>query len=153
MKTVSEIAKEIGVTPQAVYKRLNNQLKTSLKGRLHKGLKGETLIDADGERIIKESFKQVVKPFNETSSTTVDKQFINSLMEQLKVKDQQLQEKDEQIRQLIQINQTNQMVLLQAQKQIAAAEEKNELLFNALTEGEKEVPQKSLWARIFKKGR
>ncbi len=153
MKTVSEIAKEIGVTPQAVYKRLNNQLKTSLKAHLHKGLKGETLIDDDGEQIIKEAFKPVVKPLNETSPTTVDKQFINSLIDQLKVKDQQLQEKDEQIRQLIQVNQTNQMVLLQAQKQIAATEEKNEMLFNAFTEESAAAPKRSLWAKIFKKER
>lgn len=145
MKTVAEIAKELQVTPQAVYKRLNlfnNRFKT----HIHKGLKGEKLLDADGESILKEMFR----PAETTSSTTDDKLFINSLLEQLKVKDQQLQEKDEQIRQLIQINQTNQIVLLQAQKQIAAAEDKNEMLFNAFKDAPAAAPKKGFWAKIFK---
>lgn len=147
MKTVAEVAKELQVTPQAVYKRLN-QFNNRFKTHIHKGLKGEKLLDAEGESILKEMFK----PVETTSSTTDDKLFINSLLEQLKVKDQQLQEKDEQIRQLIQINQTNQMVLLQAQKQIAAAEEKNEMLFNAFTETEAPAaPKKGFWAKLFKR--
>lgn len=147
MKTVAEIAKELQVTPQAVYKRLN-QFNNRFKTHIHKGLKGEKLLDAEGESILKEMFK----PVETTDSTTVNQQFINSLLEQLKVKDQQLQEKDEQIRQLIQINQTNQMVLLQAQKQLAAAEEKSVTLYNAFTETDvPAAPKKGFWAKIFKR--
>ena len=43
------------------------------------------------------------------------------------------------------------MVLLQAQKQIAAAEEKNEMLFNAFTDAPAAAPKKSFWAKLFKR--
>lgn len=159
MKTVAEIAKEIGVTPQAVYKRINNQLKTSLKGSLNKGLKGETLLDVDGERIIKEAFKPVDNQFKQP----VDNQFINGLMNQLKVKDEQIailqvelskaQEHNQTMTMtLAEITRNSQILLKQSQDHITLIEEKNDNLYTAFTEAAPEEDnKKSVWSKLFKR--
>jgi hypothetical protein len=60
MKTVLEIAKENGVTTQAVYQRIGKQKDKELKNCIKKGKKGETLINKCGEELLKLSFSKAV---------------------------------------------------------------------------------------------
>lgn len=63
MKKIIEIARELGITPQAVYKKINKQLSKELETHVHKGEKNELLIDEEGQAIIKNSVKSnVIKP-------------------------------------------------------------------------------------------
>ena len=88
MKTVAEVAKELQVTPQAVYKRLN-QFNNRFKTHIHKGLKGETL-DAEGclKRCLNLLKQQVQQPMINC---------LNSLLEQQQ-KTNSCRRRDEQIR-------------------------------------------------------
>jgi predicted transcriptional regulator len=52
MYTVTEIAQKCGVTSQAVYRRLNGNLADVMKGHIHKGRGGKTLIDEEGAAIL-----------------------------------------------------------------------------------------------------
>lgn len=62
MKTVLEIAKENGVTTQAVYQRIGKQRDKELKNCIKKGKKGETLINKCGEELLKSSFSKSIHP-------------------------------------------------------------------------------------------
>lgn len=86
MKTIAELSKELNVTPQAIYKKVNKQLKQQLKNHLHKGNKGETLIDEEGQVILRDGFKPVFKLVQQPDLTTVNK----LLLEQIKEKDIQI---------------------------------------------------------------
>lgn len=98
MKSISEIARELKITPQAVYKKVNNQLKTKLKNHIHKDASGKTLIDEDGQAIIKLSVLRSSQPVENQSSQSVvnqieqENELFNLLKEQLKIKDGQIQE-------------------------------------------------------------
>jgi len=52
MKTVAEIAKEVGVSTQAIYKKINQSLRSELSAYIHV-VDGQKLIDKEGEAIIK----------------------------------------------------------------------------------------------------
>ena len=56
-KTVREIAEEIGVSKQAVFKKINRQpLSTKLEG-LTSTVDGRLMVSVDGEKLIKEAFE------------------------------------------------------------------------------------------------
>jgi predicted DNA-binding protein YlxM (UPF0122 family) len=103
-KTVSQIAKENNVSPQALYKRLN-RLSTELKTYLHKDKNGRTLVDPDGERILTEGLNRVdnqgYKPVDNQTDHVVY-EFNSFLQDQIKVKDQQIQDLLDQNKDLIQ---------------------------------------------------
>jgi len=87
--SVKEFAEAAGITPQAVYKKLNNQLKPYLK-----------LVD--GKKTIEKSALELFgKP---EADNKVDNQIFNQLLNQLTTelneKSQQLKEKDKQIEKL-----------------------------------------------------
>lgn len=67
MKTVAELALELGVTPQAIYKRLNSaSLKSSLKNQV-KRESGKTVITQRGQAIIKSAIlNQSLNSLNQT---------------------------------------------------------------------------------------
>jgi len=72
MKTIAVLAEELNVTPQAVYKKikqLKQPFKEEFKVHTKKGERGETLVDSEGEAILKQRFnatvvKPVKQPFN-----------------------------------------------------------------------------------------
>lgn len=90
VKSPYQIAKEIGVTPPAVYKRLK-QLNNQLENHMTKTEKGKILIDDVGEEIIKNSFSASQKPINDRIDEQVDEQ-INALVNE-QVNQQKLIEK------------------------------------------------------------
>ena len=64
MKTIRQIADEIGVSKQAVFKKIKREpLSTSLQG-LTTTVDGRLMVEVDGEKLIKQAFSEI------TSSTT-----------------------------------------------------------------------------------
>lgn len=100
MKTVAQIAAEIGVSKQAIHKKIKQEpLSTSLRGLTT--TKGNTLyIEVDGENLIKSAFDKD-KPTT-TTTTAVDDitaQFIASLQGQIATLTEQNQDLREQLNQ------------------------------------------------------
>lgn len=112
--TVAEYAAIVGITPQAVYKQLNNKLKPFV-------------IEVDGKKaLIKEILQQQeqpIKPTFQQQFTNVDK-LVDTLNMTIELLNNQLSQKDEQINQLNQrlqqaLNNTSQsnFIAVQAQQQ------------------------------------
>ena len=110
-KTIKQLADELGVSKQAVQKRISREpLCTSIQLYIYtKG--GTKYIDEQGENMIKSAFaKQGIDKC--TYDTSIDndnlytpmievlKDAINTLQQQLIAKDEQLSAKDEQIKEL-----------------------------------------------------
>ena len=116
MKTVSEIAKEMGVSPQAVYKKINGSMGAELKKHLHKDKRGRTVIDSTGARLLmgKGSAKD---PSSTKQKKPVDNSMSTLLMEQLREKDKQISELLDQNTSLIQKLENMQVLLKNEQQQ------------------------------------
>lgn len=69
MKTIKQIADELGVSTQAIYKKINKTLKIELSSHI-KQINGQRLIDEQGELIIKSSLQPL--------QTTIENQKSNS---------------------------------------------------------------------------
>jgi hypothetical protein len=173
MKTVKQIADEIGVTKAALQKRIG---RGSLYTRLSPYIStqnGTKYIDEMGENIIKETFKE--KPSIPRVDTTgidnsidgeidgstrilpsaTDNMLVEILHKQMEVLNQQLSIKDKQIEEQQQtINGLNETIRIQAESINAA--NKNTLAETIIDNQEKlSVPalQKekgSLWSKLFK---
>ncbi len=103
MKTIKQIADEIGVSKQAVHqKRKNKELSTALQP-FTSIVDGVVYISVDGEKIIKSAFKKdEPSTASERKNQVSDNQFtvnftLETLSKQLEEKDKQLAEKDKQI--------------------------------------------------------
>lgn len=132
MRTIQEAADELGVTPQAIYKKLNktdNGLKQHLKHVEKNGKSVKALTD-QGMEILKELF-------NSTVETTVNKRLNNqfktstgenaevidllqetvkTLNRQLEVKDKQIQDLNDRLREQQELNRNNQVLLRNEQQ-------------------------------------
>lgn len=105
MKTILQIAKEIGVSKQAVYKRFKGRLYTEVYPYVHT-TNGTTYIEEQGETILKRDFDKTVDisdidtiEKNERTDTVLDT-LICMLKTELEVKNKQLEMKDKQIEEL-----------------------------------------------------
>jgi len=152
MKTIKQIADEIGISKTAVRKRITPEVKT----KFAETVSGVVFISPEGESLIKQAFQrsEPQTKFAQVSgnqfavvSGEVSSAFA-ALKEQLRVKDEQLAEKDRQIEQL-----TNTVL---AQAQSINADRHNELagtIHKQLTDdSERTEPAqkpKRLFARIF----
>ena len=106
LKTISQIAAELGVTRQAVYQRIKGaELSTRLQPFTVKqnNTKFYTL---QGQELIKQAFLSGVnvncKQAVDSKRQLIDSKLIDSLTEQLQVKDKQIQQLTEQVGNLIQ---------------------------------------------------
>lgn len=114
MKTVRQIAEEIGVSKQAVFKKMKREpLSTSLRG-LTSTVDGRLMVSVDGENLIKSAFlpsgpstdHQPVDGLVDAPSTEVDgvmvvlQATIDTLQEQLRVKDRQIEQQAQTITRL-----------------------------------------------------
>lgn len=118
MKTVRQIAEEIGVSKQAVFKKMKREpLSTSLRG-LTSTVDGRLMVSVDGENLIKSAFLSsgpstdhqpvdgAVDGLVDAPSTEVDgviavlQATIDTLQEQLKVKDRQIEQQAQTITRL-----------------------------------------------------
>lgn len=130
MKTIKQLSKELKVTPQAIYKKVNNQLHDELMNHLTKGEKGETLVDAEGIEIIKQSF---TKQVDETVNSKVDMNLIEMLKTELDYKNKLIESQSRQI---------------ENYQKILAVEQQQRLLLMET----REVKQLGFFEKLFKKG-
>ena len=107
--TVKEFAEEVGITTQAVYKQLNNQL----QGRFKK----------DGKKTLIE--KSAISMFQKKNDQPVDNQLQTELYNQLR---NQLQEKDAQIALLQKLLDQEQQLTLVANKRVLELENRTRAL-------------------------
>lgn len=111
MKTIREIADEIGVSKQAVFKKIKREpLSTSLQG-LTSTVDGRLTVSVDGEKLIKQAFSQEKPSTNhQPVDGVVDGQVdgliavlqatIDTLQGQLEVKDRQIEQQTQTITRL-----------------------------------------------------
>ena len=111
MKTIREIADEIGVSKQAVFKKIKREpLSTSLRG-LTSTVDGRLTVSVDGEKLIKQAFSQEKPSTNhQPVDGVVDGQVdgliavlqatIDTLQGQLEVKDRQIEQQTQTITRL-----------------------------------------------------
>lgn len=73
MKTIRQIADEIGVSKQAVFKKIKHEpLSTSLQG-LTATVDGRLMVEVDGEKLIKQAFSEIIPSTkNEEKTAEVD---------------------------------------------------------------------------------
>ena len=99
MKTIRQIADEIGVSKQAVFKKIKHEpLSTSLQG-LTATVDGRLMVEVDGEKLIKQAFSEIIPSTkNEEKTAEVDgvvsvlQTTIDTLQGQLEVKERQLEQ-------------------------------------------------------------
>lgn len=128
--TIKEFANEAGVSVQAVYQRLNKDLKPFLKvfkGKKTLNIKGLELFSGN------KNFKAVEQDFKDDFKAT-----LNSLNKQLNVKDQQIQELNNRLAHALQLNENNQILL-------KAEQEKRLLIEVELEEQEKSKKKWKFW--------
>lgn len=95
MKTIKQIADEIGVSKQAIQKRISHEpLYTNIKPFLST-VGGIRYIDVGGENLIKSAYQNnnrqpVADNLPTNQATTTDNQIIKFLQQQLEIKDKQI---------------------------------------------------------------
>lgn len=141
MKTIKQIADEIGVTKQAVFYRIKRPpLSNTLQSFISK-LDGVLMVSFDGEILIKQAFDtETVKHFgdkepskeNGNFDSSFDGEIIKLLQENIKVLQEQLKVKDLQIAELT--------ATVHMQAESINIDRKNELA-HTLIDGQKELSE------------
>ena len=106
LKTISQIAAELGVTRQAVYQRIKGaELSTRLQPFTVKQ-NNTKVYTLQGQELIKQAFSSGVnvncKQAVDSKRQSIDSKLIDSLTEQLQVKDKQIEKLTEQVSTLLQ---------------------------------------------------
>ena len=119
MKTIRELADEIGVSKQAIFKKMKQEpLSTSLH-ELTSTVDGKLTVTVDGEELIKQAFsKNDRQPVDVNQENKVDDYFISiidvlevnneTLRNQLEVKDKQIADQQQTIDKLTELLDTAQ---------------------------------------------
>lgn len=128
--TVKEFAKEVDISVQAVYQRLNKDLK-----KYFKEIDGKKMINVMAIEIFsfKDDVKEVEQDFNNSLTS--------ALKDSLKMMEKQLEEKDKQIAKLMEMNTNNQILLKHSQDRVLELE---------IPKKEK-LKEENLFKRLFKK--
>jgi len=133
MKTIKQIADEIGVTKQAIFYRIKRPPLSNTLQSFISNFDGVLMVDFDGETLIKQAFSiSTVKVFDdkEPSNKTLsfDGEIIKFLQENINVLQNQLEVKDKQIEELT--------ATIKTQADSINADRKNELA-ETLIDGQK----------------
>lgn len=101
MKTIKQIAEEIGVSKQAIFKKIKKEpLSTSLQGFIST-IDGRLMVSVDGETLINQEFVKKQPPMvadnQPTTSTQQVDRLIAMLKEELKAKDDQISRLSDQL--------------------------------------------------------
>lgn len=158
MKTIRQIADEIGVSKQAVFKKIKREpLSTSLQG-LTATVDGRLMVEVDGEKLIKQAFSEIIPSTkNEEKTAEVDgvvsvlQATIDTLQGQLEVKDRQIEQQAQTITRLTDALAAAQQTAVAAQalhagtiqQQLVAGEGEE------LQQERETVPRRSWWKRLF----
>ncbi|MCL2577043.1 MAG: hypothetical protein FWE27_03205 [Defluviitaleaceae bacterium] len=82
MKSPYQIAKELNVSPQAVYKRMTDEFNNQHADHIKRTQNGKYKLDAVAEEALKELFNQVKQPLQQCNIKPVE-QPTHSLVNQL----------------------------------------------------------------------
>jgi len=141
--SIKEFAAAAGVTPQYIYKKLNNQLNNQFKGSLIIE-NGKKLININALSLFKNKpettdEQPVEQPLNNSLTTSLQAT-IDILKSQNESLNKQIIEQNNQINSLMELNKNNQILLLNQQN----------LLSGTVSEPEQKK-RASLWDKIFKR--
>lgn len=168
MKTIRQIANEIGVSKQAVQKRLKTEPLCSSIQPYMSTKDGTQYIDVGGENLIKSAYAQAIR--QPTADNVPDNhaevggngyselygvllETVSALRQQLEVKDEQIKNKDEQILKLTDINK-NLSESINAERRNELAETMGHIIDggNLIESNGKPTSKKSFFRRFFTKG-
>lgn len=128
--SIKDFAAAAGVSQQAIYKQLNNKLKTYLK-------------IVDNRKMLNKSALSLFK--QRDNSTDIQKQLINMLQSELNEKNQQLNEKDKQIAELQKLLSQSQQLNAMDKQKILELEDHLEVARKAQDQTVEHPPQKKWW--------
>ena len=161
MKTIAQIAKEIGVSSQAVYKKIKKEpLSTSLKGLLTTADNKIHIVES-GEALIKSAFERkgvsTVSTNQVDNLSTISTEFVKSLQAQisvLQVQNEDLRKENSKLTEKV-LEQADK-IMEQSEKLLPLLSQAQSLANNAQTLHAMEKPQitdgkKGILSRIFKK--
>lgn len=152
MKTIKQIADEIGVSKQAVQKRITRE---PLASRIqpHTSNRGQTkYIDVHGEMLIFNAFKSNTVDAVADNPTTKTDNIVYILQHELEVKNRQIEAQSAQISDLTAALVSAQQTAAAAQALHAGTMTQNLTSGKVEADGGKIEPSQGLWSRIFGKG-
>lgn len=155
MKTIKQIADELGVSKQKVYRFIvNNHITASSE------VKQSKLYDEAAERLIKSHFNRITtssERSGEPHQKSENEMLLEQLIKELEVKNEQLSEKDRQIkekdRQLAEMQSqlSESQKLIDQEQQLRMVTEKKLLLLEEKEQEEQNVSKaKKWWQKIWK---
>ena len=174
MKTIRQIADEIGVSKQAVFKKIKREpLSTSLQG-LTATVDGRLMVEVDGEKLIKQAFSEIAPSTtdnqltgavdglvdapstkNAEKTTGVDgvisvlQATIDTLQGQLEVKDRQIEQQAQTITRLTDALAAAQQTAAAAQALHAGTIQQQLITGEAGTDQQEPEQKKSWFSKIF----
>lgn len=154
MKTIKQIADELGIDKQRVYRFIvKNHITASSE------VKQSKVYDDAAERLIKSHFNNITtsnerysEPHQKSSQEMLLEQLIKELEtknEELREKDRQIAEKDRQLNAAHEMLATNQKLLDQQQQLNAIVEQKLKLLEVKVEEQEQPPEEKKHWWKLW----
>ena len=163
MKSPYKIAREIGVSPQAVYKKLTKEFINKLNNHIQRKESGKYLLDDVAERVLKELFNQTIQPVEQPKIESVEQPLLNqlnsensflrqrveSLEKELKIEREHGREQADKLSNL-----ANQLAELSRNNQILLGAEQSRtipILSNPSQPEEPPPSPKSFWSKIFKR--
>ena len=174
MKTIRQIADEIGVSKQAVFKKIKREpLSTSLKG-LTATVDGRLMVEVDGEKLIKQAFSEIAPSTTDNQLTgavdglvdapstknaektaevdgviSVLQATIDTLQGQLEVKDRQIEQQAQTITRLTDALAAAQQTAAAAQALHAGTIQQQLITGEAGTDQQEPEQKKSWFSKIF----
>ena len=165
--SIPEFAKRVGVTPQAIYKKLSTELSTELVMVDNRKMLKKSALERYGLNQVDNQVEPVVKPVDNqvepSNETVVMLQKTISLLEtqaetlqkQLEVKDRQIADMSKQIEELNERLKESHVLIDQQQKLQVVSESRLQLIEDKVTEPDPvevaEESEKKHWWQIFKK--
>lgn len=130
MKTVREVAEELNISRQAVYNKLTVDFKTNFTTTQKINNKDTLVINKNGVHKLKEDIVNLDSQVNSRLDNQIDNRLmdlmnknIEVLQEQLQIKDQQIIELNERLKEAQELNKNNQILLHRQQEQPKMIEE------------------------------
>ena len=174
MKTIRQIADEIGVSKQAVFKKIKREpLSTSLQG-LTATVDGRLMVEVDGEKLIKQAFSEIAPSTTDNQLTgavdglvdapstknaektaevdgviSVLQDTIDTLQGQLEVKDRQIEQQAQTITRLTDALAAAQQTAAAAQALHAGTIQQQLITGEAGTDQQEPEQKKSWFSKIF----